>query len=264
MRALLLAAGLGTRLKPLTDIWPKCLMPVQNRPLLEYWLAALKAIGIEQVLVNTHHHADEVAKFLDREQYSGWVEVSQEKKLLGTAKTLSVNADFFCGHRVLLIHADNWCPCDLSEFINFHCYRRPKNTLITMMTFETKHPQSCGIVEKNIDGSVKNFYEKVPHPPGNCANAAVYLLEPEVIGWLKHRTEVTDFSVDVIPRFLGYIATWNNPGTFRDIGTLSELRAAQNDAISSCKSSLKDRWQVEFEASSVFRQLLANINPERD
>ena len=83
MRALLLAAGLGTRLKPLTDIWPKCLMPVQNRPLLEYWLSALKEIGIEQVLINTHHHADEVAKFLDRKQYSGWVTISQEKKLLG-------------------------------------------------------------------------------------------------------------------------------------------------------------------------------------
>jgi len=65
-RALLLAAGFGTRLKPLTDIWPKCLMPIRNRPLLEYWLSILQKSGISNVLVNTHYLSEHVERFLEQ------------------------------------------------------------------------------------------------------------------------------------------------------------------------------------------------------
>lgn len=97
VRALLLAAGLGIRLRPLTDEWPKCLMPIGKRPLLEYWLQTLLTAGIQDVLVNTHFHADQVNAFLAREQFATWVKSVHERQLLGTAGTLHANVDFFGG-----------------------------------------------------------------------------------------------------------------------------------------------------------------------
>ena len=120
MHALLLAAGCGTRLKPYTDQWPKCLMPISGRPLLEHWLCILKRNNVERILVNTHYHHSEVEKFLNRERFSGWVSERFEKKLLGTAGTLRENQAFFKREPFLLIHADNWCNCNFLKFLDFH------------------------------------------------------------------------------------------------------------------------------------------------
>ena len=88
IRALLLAAGGGTRLLPLTRNWPKCLMPIARRPLLEHWLCILRKSGIKDVLVNIHHHRHAVELFLSRPQFDGSVSRSYEPKLLGTAGTV--------------------------------------------------------------------------------------------------------------------------------------------------------------------------------
>jgi mannose-1-phosphate guanylyltransferase len=253
VRALLLAAGFGTRLRPLTNEWPKCLMPIGGRPLLEYWLQMLLSIDIQKILINTHFHADKVNEFLAREQFAGWVTSVYENELLGTAGTLRENADFFQEHPVLLIHADNWCQCDFGAFIHYHQHQRPAHCALTMMTFDTDMPQSCGIVELNDQNVVIAFHEKVANPPGRRANAAVYMLEPEVLEWLGHHPEVSDFSMEVLPRFIGRIATWHNTGVHRDIGTLPALRAAQQDPIPEHYWLGHDEWQVKFASSSVFR-----------
>ena len=79
VKAMLLAAGLGTRLSPLTDNWPKCLMPIGNRPLLEYWLETLHSSGVGKALVNLHHHSEKVQEFLNRTLFKDWVSsVSKE------------------------------------------------------------------------------------------------------------------------------------------------------------------------------------------
>ena len=215
IRALLLAAGLGTRLGLLTKHCPKCLIPIFGKPLLEYWLSALQQTGITSILVNIHHHQELVERFLARPCFSGWVRGIVEEKLLGTAGTLRENAKLFSNCTTFLAHADNWCHCDLTEFLDFHQNRRPENTLITMMTFRTESPESCGIVNIDNRGIVREFYEKVPEPSGNLANGAVYLLEPDVIVWLNQRREITDFSTQVLPEFVGQIATWENKNIHR-------------------------------------------------
>jgi mannose-1-phosphate guanylyltransferase len=98
------------------------------------------------------------------------------------------------------------------------------------MLFETLDPASCGIVDLDQSGVVKSFYEKVPSPPGNLANAAVYILEPAVLGFLDGvgKREI-DFSTEVIPHFMGQIATYLNDVYHRDIGTLSSWEEAQKD-----------------------------------
>ena len=226
-----MAAGFGTRLKPLTDDWPKCLMPVYEYPLLGHWLNTLTNNGIDNIFVNTHFMADKVRDFIVSSKFSRVVKVVYEARLLGTAGSLRENAGAMHGDSVMLIHADNWCQCDIKSFIDFHRNSRPIHCPITMMTFNTHSPHSCGIVEVNDNNIVIAFHEKIPNPPGNIANAAVYIIEPEVIEFIVSDTQITDFSTEVLPKYLGRIAVWRNNGVHRDIGSPDELFAAQKDPL---------------------------------
>ncbi|MEZ7195954.1 nucleotidyltransferase family protein [Pseudodesulfovibrio karagichevae] len=229
-RAIVLAAGLGTRLRPVTDIFPKCMVPVRGRPLLEYWLRALSGAGFGKCVVNTHYKAD-----LFREYLAGFpgdldITISHEEQLLGTGGTLLNNREFCQGGPVMLIHADNLCLTDLGAFWEAHA-RRPRNTAITMMTFQTPTPKTCGIVELDEDGVVQAFHEKVENPPGDLANGAVYIVEPEVVEFIAGlgKPEV-DFSTEVLPRFVGRIFTHHNGDYHRDIGNPESLLAAHEDS----------------------------------
>jgi mannose-1-phosphate guanylyltransferase len=246
MKALLLAAGLGTRLKPLTDIWPKCLMPIRGRPLLEYWLGILHNSGINDVLVNTHYFSKYVEEFLGQSHFSNWVSSVYEIELLGTAGTIRNNIDFCKDSTILLAHADNWTCCDFSDFLQYHHNKRPKGTVMTMMTFTCPNPSTCGIVELDCNGVVVEFHEKVKNPPSKLANAAVYLIEPEVVEWIKKHSKVTDFSTEVLPQFVGKIATWENQKIHRDIGTIEMLREAQIDECEPLIWGGNNLWQQNF------------------
>jgi len=259
MRALLLAAGLGTRLRPLTNNWPKCLMPIKGRPLLEYWLSILKQQNISEVLINRHHHSEMVKGFIQQPQFNGWVKSVYEDRLLGTAGTLRKNADFFRDNTVLIAHADNWSCCDFEDFILYHNLKRPADTLITMMTFDCQNPSSCGVVEINSQGVVVGFHEKVESPPGKLANAAVYIIEPEVLQWIKNNLEANDFSTDVIPYFFGKIATWKNHNIHKDIGTIEMLKNAQLDICEPPIWGISNRWQEQFSKHSIHKEIKDNI-----
>lgn len=219
MRALLLAAGYGTRLKPFTDNKPKCLMSVKGKPLLEIWLERLTSAGISPFLINTHYLSDQIEGFKEKSIHKKEIILVHEPVLLGTAGTLNANKDFFMGQDGILIHADNYCLANLSSFISAH-KQRPRNCLITMMTFRTKTPSNCGIVEVNDQGVVTKFYEKVKNPPGNLANGAVYILSAEFISLLDTNfKEAKDFSGEIIGKLLGRIFSYETSEIFIDIGT---------------------------------------------
>jgi mannose-1-phosphate guanylyltransferase len=228
LRALLLAAGLGTRLRPLTLQTPKCLMQIDGEPLLGRWLRHLEQLGCESVLVNTHYLATEVEAFL-----RGWnspimeLHTSYEPNLLGTAGTLIANSEFFSGATGLLIHADNAMASSLTPFLNAHLERQ-RECLLTMLTFETSTPSSCGIIEIDEKGVVQQFYEKIPNPPGNRANGALYAFDQSLLNYLARISPApTDFSTQVIPRLLGCIQTYHTDEVFLDIGTPEALKVAQ-------------------------------------
>ena len=248
MRALLLAAGSGKRLRPLTDHWPKPLMPVNGRPLLEIWLEQMSGVGIREVIVNVHHHSEEMLRFLDRPAYRDWVSPALEPEILGTAGSIRANWDRLGGQNLVLVHADNLCQCDFRAFLDFHRLSRPEHTDMTMMTFETEAPEACGIVETDEEGVVVGFHEKVTDPPGCRANGAVYVLDEVVVDWIGHNSEIIDFSTEVIPQFLGRIATWMNNGVHRDIGTPEMLMRAQCDPVlpRETKYQLNDEWSEWF------------------
>lgn len=228
MKALLLAAGLGTRLRPLTDTVPKCLIPIHGKPLLGYWLEMLTKAGVGPLLVNLHHLHEQVDDFIRSSPYAGLVETVREAELLGTGGTVLRNRWFFRGEAFMLVHADNLSRFDVGAFLARH-RQRPPGCEITMMTFETDAPRTCGIVELDSRGVVTAFHEKVQDPPGRLANGAVYILEPSVFSFLETLGKpVIDFSTEVIPHFLNRICTFRNDWYHRDIGNLESYCLAED------------------------------------
>ncbi len=227
VRALLLAAGLGTRLAPITNSVPKCLVEIEGRPLLSYWLELLYDGGLRDILINLHYLPDLVRNYIASSPYAGNITTVYEDKLLGTAGTLLHNKAFFNGGPAMLVHADNLTLFDLQSFVARFETRTP-NIDITMMTFRTDAPETCGIVELDHDGVVQAFHEKVKNPPGNLANAAVYILAPSVMTFIESLgKDVVDFSTEVLPRYIGRINTFENEIYHRDIGTVESLAAAR-------------------------------------
>lgn len=227
MRALLLAAGLGSRLRPLTDRVPKCLVPVHDKPLLDYWLAnLLREGGVDRVLINMHHLAGQVAAYVDSTPWRDRIDLVHEPELLGTGGTVKANLGYFGEASFLVAHADNLTNFDLPMFLAAH-EQRPPHCAITMLTFRTDDPRSGGIVELDRSGVVQRFHEKVPHPPGNLANAAVYVFAPEAARFIATlKGPFIDLSTEVIPHFLGRILAVENRGYHRDIGNVESLRRA--------------------------------------
>jgi mannose-1-phosphate guanylyltransferase len=219
MRAILLAAGFGTRLRPLTDSIPKCLVPIHGKPLLEIWLESLTAAHVGPCLINTHYLYKAVEGFISKSRFADSVVLVHEAELLGTAGTAIANLQFFGEEDGMLIHADNYCRADIHSFIDAH-YRRPPECLMTMMAFRTEDPTSCGILEVNERGVATAMHEKVSSPPGNLANGAVYILSRDLIQMLRGQLNwATDFSLDVLPKLMGRIFIHETAESFIDIGS---------------------------------------------
>ncbi|MDD3312116.1 nucleotidyltransferase family protein [Pseudodesulfovibrio sp.] len=229
MRAILLAAGFGTRLRPLTDTIPKCLVPINGRPLLDIWLDNLSRAGIGPFLVNTHYLSEQVEAYVRGSRFRNAVTLVHEPTLLGTAGTLLANADFLDGGDGLLLHADNYCKPDFAAFAAAH-RARPQGCVMTMMTFRTATPSSCGIVELDERGVVVGFHEKSATPPGNLANGAIYLLSDEMLRILRaDYGDAADLSTEILPHFVGRIFTYETSSFFLDIGTPATYAQAQRE-----------------------------------
>ncbi len=230
MRALLLAAGFGTRLRPLTETIPKCLVPIGDGVLLDAWLKLLTEGGIDRVLINTHYMANAVEEHVRNGPWHNVVEIVHEPVLLGTGGTVLANRTFFGDDAFIVAHADNLTWFDVLDFTVRH-KDRPANAIMTMMTFDADDPSSCGIVEIDEAGLVIGFHEKQPDPPGRLANGAVYVFEPSVFEILQCLGEPPlDISTGLLPQCIGRVCTWHNDVYLRDIGTEANLAAARLDA----------------------------------
>lgn len=258
MNALLLAAGYGSRLSPLTDVLPKCLMPVNGRPLIDIWLSQLRVVGINKVLINLHHHAAIVEQYIKDSSHAAFVTLVYEEELLNTGGTLLNNREFFDADNLMLIHGDNVCDCNLTVFMEEH-ENRPLEAEITMMTFDSKDPQSCGIVEVGADRIVRYYFEKPAESTASLANAAIYILEQSVFDYLQGlgKTNI-DFSNDVIPGFMGRIYTYHNDSYLCDIGTLKSYLTAQvgypiqyNRKMDNAWAAVCNKYDIGFKLSEA-------------
>lgn len=228
MKALLLAAGVGSRLRPITLDTPKCLVKIDDRPLLDYWLEQLFGSGIfDGVVINTHYLPVAVSAFVEAHPNRDRITLIYEPELRGTGGTLIDCRSLLDSDDFLVAHADNLTLFDPKDFWQHH-QARPAECFGTLMTFIAPDPRSCGVLDLDERGIVRGFYEKVPNPPSNLANAAVYWFSPYLFDIIK-KMRISDLSLDLIPAFLGRWATYPNRAYHRDIGTPESLAAAQVD-----------------------------------
>ena len=228
IRALLLSAGLGTRLRPITTSIPKCLVEINKKPILEDWICKLEQLGCEAVLINTHYLHKKVNYFLSKRKKSSiLIQETFEKNLLGTVGTLINNSQFFEGCKIIMIHVDNMTKFNLSELLEADRFR-PDYCFLTMLTFNTDNPSKSGIVVKDEKNVLKEFYEKVENPPSDQANAAIYVFDYDFIEKLKKDFPFAkDFSLEIIPNFMGRIFTFHTNEKLIDIGTKDSLLKAR-------------------------------------
>lgn len=230
VRALLLAGGLGTRLRPITDTVPKCLVPVGGRPMLDYWIDALERAGVDEALVNTHHLPDPVRRHIDQVNTTRNVTLSEafEPELLGSAGTVTANRAWADGvDQILVIYADNLSDMDLGALGAFHASHPDP---MTMALFHTPYPEKCGIAELDAQNRVTAFVEKPAQPKSDLANAGIYVLDADA--WREIADMgAFDFGFDVIPAFVGRMRGYRHAGYHRDIGTHESLAQAEQDVV---------------------------------
>jgi mannose-1-phosphate guanylyltransferase len=225
MKAFLLAAGQGTRLRPITDKVPKCLVPICGVPMLKIWMEICRKAGIDEVMVNLHTHADSVRSWLGANADGVHVLLAEETVLLGSAGTLSVNRDWVSSENCFwILYADVLTNANLNKMWEFHNQRKPAATL---GLYEVPDPTQCGVVCFDERMVIREFEEKPSQPRSRWAFSGVMIGTPELINQIPSRYPV-DLGFHVLPHLVGKMLAFPISDFLLDIGTLENYRLAQN------------------------------------
>jgi len=224
MKAFLLAAGHGTRLRPLTDKTPKCLLPVRGAPMLSIWLDLCHRHGIAEVLINAHAQGEQVRNYLAAQRNGVKTRVVDEPVLLGSAGTVLANRDWVAGERCFwILYADVLTNADLGGMMQFHL---EGGSLATLAGYEVPDPERCGIMQVDAEGVMRGFVEKPKTPVGRLAFSGVMIADAAVLDQIPENRPA-DLGFDVLPRLAGRAAAWPISDYLLDIGTLENYELAQ-------------------------------------
>lgn len=225
MKAFLLAAGNGTRLRPITDKIPKCLVPIQGTPMLAIWMTLCKRLGITELLINLHAHADVVRMFLQTSKAEELrVQVAEEKELLGSAGTLRANRDWVKEDDLFWVfYADVLHRADLPAMLHMH---RQRGLAATLGVYEVPDPSRCGIVTTDPQGVIENFVEKPTHPTSNLAFSGLMIGTREMLDIIPDGVPA-DIGFHVLPKLTGQMLAFPIRDYLIDIGTLENYQKAQ-------------------------------------
>jgi NDP-sugar pyrophosphorylase family protein len=247
---MILAAGSGSRLFPLTERRAKATLPMANRPLLSYTLRMLADAGVEEAVVNLHHRPETVVEALGDCCEGVALHYARESSLRGTAGALLPVASFF-DEPFLVIYADNLLDVDLGSLIQFH---RAQGADVTIGLYHAPDPTAVGMVGTDEHGRVLSFREKptlaeleaTPYPARIGANAGIYILEPSVLRSIP--TEgAPDFGHNVFPALLAggaALSAVSVRGYVQDTGTFVGYRRAHADLL---QGGLPRVWHPEEE-----------------
>ncbi|MGH2592102.1 MAG: nucleotidyltransferase family protein [Anaerolineae bacterium] len=234
MKALVLAAGLGTRLGPLTRHVPKPMLPLGGKPLLEHIIELLRQHGITDIALNLHHRPDAILHhFGSGEAWGVRLRYSYEASLLGSAGTALRQLAWVYPDSFLVYYGDVYSDINLTGLIERHCASR---AVATIAVHQVADPTRRGIVEFDSDGRARRFIEKPAADQvfsntkvRSCwANSGIYVLQPEVLRYV--RDIPSDFGLDIFPRLLEAdqrIQVYPVHGTLIDIGTPENYQRAQ-------------------------------------
>ena len=224
--AVVLSAGLGTRLRPLTDTCPKPMVPVAGMPLLERTVRHLAAHEVTDVCVNLHHLPHVVRDhFADGSAFGVRLHFSVESELLGTAGALNAFRAFL-SEPFLVWYGDVLSDFDVSALVRHH---RATGALATVGLYRVDNPTQCGLVDMDETGRITRFVEKPPVAFTDLANAGVYACEPGVLDFISP-SGASDFGQDVFPSMLkAHAPLYGYPIEERliDIGSHEKLARAE-------------------------------------
>jgi len=232
MRVLILAAGLGTRLRPLTDIVPKCLVDVGGKPMLQHWLEKIEKLDEKptEVFVNLFYKKDLVKEFLHGFKTSFPIKSVDEKKLLGTGGTLLNLIRKHNDEDMLVIHCDNYFDDELNDFLTEASSKlNLLNADGVVLSFKTEFPELCGTMRLDAFGKILSFQEKVKKPKSNLANGAVYYFSSSFLKYiLNNHFSLIDIAKDLLePNEFNFYA-FETSNFFCDIGTNLSLKQARD------------------------------------
>jgi len=218
MNVLLLAAGMGTRLKPLTETTPKCLLPVSGKPILWYWIEQALQIDQANIYINVHHLSDQVLSFISNFfPCESRIKILYEETLLGTAGTL-LNLFKKENDDILAIHTDNYSSFNTLEFLNSCECLSPGTPLIGI--FPTSNYANSGMIQTNSLGVVIEYHHKPVVSNLSYANAGIFFFPASTLKTIKpYKGRIADISSDILPLLIGKARTYIIDGIHIDIGT---------------------------------------------
>jgi mannose-1-phosphate guanylyltransferase/mannose-1-phosphate guanylyltransferase/phosphomannomutase len=227
MKAMVLAAGLGTRLRPLTYEITKPMVPVLDRPVMAHILDLLDRHGFRDVIANLHYFPDSI-----REHFGERLEYRYEEELLGTAGGVRACRDFFGDEAFLIISGDALTDIDLGAFVARH---RAAGGIATLAVKQVSDTREYGVVLHDSDGRITGFQEK-PEPEealSNLGNCGIYIFSPQIFDYFPERP-FADWAQDVFPALLANDVPFHihEIGDYwNDVGSLAELRQGTFDAL---------------------------------
>jgi mannose-1-phosphate guanylyltransferase len=225
VKAFLLAAGIGSRLRPITDTIPKCMVAIDDRSLLDIWLDQFDRAGVDEVLINLHHLPEVVRSHVAARGGCPSVRFVSEPELLGSAGTLVANRDWVAGEEFFLAcNADNLTDFDLRDLID---EQRESGAVATLTAFHSENPSAGGVLELDAAGWVTGFAEKPADPVSDLVNAGMYAFRPAVLDEIGRPP--ADIGYDLLPRLVGRARAVPVEGYFRDIGTPEAYRRARQE-----------------------------------
>ncbi|HHX73915.1 MAG TPA: NDP-sugar synthase [Firmicutes bacterium] len=227
MKAMILAAGLGTRLRPLTDIVPKPMVPMAGRPCMEYIIRLLQKHGFDDIMVNLHYLPEKITgSFGDGAEFGVKITYSYEEELLGTADGLKKVEDFFAGEPVLLVSGDALTDLDLTAFYRYH---QKHGAIATLALKAVADPSQYGVVMLERE-RITAFQEKPARNEAisSLANTGIYLFTPDIFARIPANC-FFDFGRQVFPALLAggeKMAGYETSAYWCDVGDLAVYRDA--------------------------------------
>lgn len=226
MKAMILAAGLGTRLRPLTDKLPKPLLPVGGQPLIHYHLALLKKYGITDIVINTHYYGDKLMLALgDGTHFGVHLAYANEPTILGTGGGIKNLQTVLGGEAFLVINADILVDINLDMLFAFH---QKKGGAATLALRDDSNLMQYGIIETDKDDRIRNILSKVPYTGEILRKrmfTGVHILEPAVFDYIPPMIfySITDSYIEMLKKeecLFGYFMEDGTPsaGYWTDIG----------------------------------------------
>ena len=260
MKAVVMAGGEGTRLRPMTSSMPKPLLPVANRPIMEHVLRLLRRHGLTEVVVTVQFLASLVRNYFgDGDELGMVLHYANEDVPLGTAGSVKNAEDLLSGDSFLVISGDALTDFDLDKLIAYH---KEKGALVTVCLTRVQDPVEFGITITDDEGRVERFLEKPTWGQvfSDTVNTGIYVMEPEVFDYVPAGKSV-DWSGEVFPQLLaegrpvfGYVAE----GYWEDVGTHESYVKAQADVLTGKVDTEIDGFET---APGVFVAEGAEIDP---